>query len=134
MRSERIRVSYRYIFLNNVSVPLTQYWFFIPCNPLSHRFWFITGKILSAFVDDCCKITVEWQVYRSQNNSQLRKCFDWCKINITNLFSYSVEIQLYSVYKIKKKSEWKGDFREENMNGYQKPKFRYPWYELFTST
>lgn len=36
--------------------------------------------------------------------------------------------------KLKKKSERKGDFRKENTNGYQKPKFRYPFYELFTST
>lgn len=82
VRSERIRVSYRYIFLNNVSVPFTQYWFFIHCNPLSRRFWFITGKIINCIC---------WRLLK--NNSrvasvsiQLRKCFDWCKINITNLF------------------------------------------------
>lgn len=30
------------------------------------------AKLLTAFVEDCCKTTVEWQVYRSKNNSQLK--------------------------------------------------------------
>lgn len=67
---------------NNVSVPFTQYWFFIHCNPLSRRFWFITGKILTAFVDDCWKNPSRV----ASISIQFRKCFNWCKINITNLF------------------------------------------------